>query len=113
MAEGRGQMADEDGRRQIAAGRAQDGPALRLIVAGRVQGVGFRWSAKDEAERVGARGWVRNLPDGTVEIHLEGDSGAVNHMRRWAAHGPPGARVAGVEEGDADAEGQLGFDVRD
>ena len=86
--------------------------AVRLIVSGRVQGVGFRWSARTEAERVGARGWVRNLPDGTVEIHLEGDDEAVEHMRRWAAEGPPGARVEGVAETDVEPEDLTTFDVR-
>ena len=86
--------------------------AVRLIVSGRVQGVGFRWSTRAEAERVGARGWVRNLPDGTVEIHLEGDDAPVVHMRRWAAQGPPGAKVERVDERAVDAESVNAFDIR-
>jgi acylphosphatase len=86
--------------------------AVRLIVSGRVQGVGFRWATRTEAERVGARGWVRNRPDGTVEIHLEGTDEAVAHMRRWAVAGPPGARVESVEELEVGAEGARSFEIR-
>lgn len=87
-------------------------PAFRLIVTGRVQGVGFRWSTRAEAERVGARGWVRNRRDGTVEIHVEGDPEAVDHVRRWAHAGPPGARVETVKEHAARHEDATAFEIR-
>jgi acylphosphatase len=67
--------------------------ARRLIVTGRVQGVGFRWFTRDAAAREGVRGWVRNLPDGRVEALVEGDSEAVRRVERAVRIGPRGARV--------------------
>jgi acylphosphatase len=67
-----------------------------LVVRGRVQGVWFRGSMQDEAERLGVAGWVRNRPDGTVEAEAEGARETVDELIAWANHGPPGARVAGV-----------------
>jgi acylphosphatase len=67
-----------------------------LVVRGRVQGVWFRGSMQEEAERLGVAGWVRNRPDGAVEAEIEGDDGAVQAMIAWARHGPPGARVTDV-----------------
>lgn len=74
-------------------------PRIRrhVIVHGRVQGVWFRDSMRREAERLGVSGWVRNLPDGSVEAALEGDESAVERMIAWCDHGPPGARVLRVE----------------
>ena len=85
---------------------------MHAVVSGRVQGVGFRWSARAEAQRLGVSGWVRNLPDGTVEAEVEGDEGAVNGMLAWLHHGPPGARVSGVETEALPAGGATGFEVR-
>jgi acylphosphatase len=67
--------------------------ARRLIVSGRVQGVGFRWFAQEAALRDGVTGWVRNLPDGRVEAHVEGEAEAVTRVERALRQGPPGARV--------------------
>ena len=67
-----------------------------LVVRGRVQGVWFRGSMQDEADRLGIAGWVRNRPDGTVEAEIEGEREAVDALIAWARHGPPGARVTGV-----------------
>lgn len=67
-------------------------------VRGRVQGVGFRWWTRSEAVRLGLSGSVRNCPDGTVEVQVRGPVEAVAALRRWLAEGPPGARVAEVEE---------------
>jgi len=60
--------------------RTRDVVRRRVVVHGRVQGVGFRWSTAAEAERVGVAGHVRNLPDGTVEAELEGAPDAVARM---------------------------------
>jgi len=71
-----------------------------LIISGRVQGVGFRYSMLAEAERLGVTGWVRNRRDGTVEAVVDGDPAAVAAMIEWANAGPPGARVTGVAVGE-------------
>lgn len=87
----------------------------RIVVHGRVQGVFYRASTRDEAARLGLRGWVRNLRDGArVELVAEGDDAAVAELVRWCHQGPPHARVERVEVVEADAGGEpLGpFDVR-
>jgi len=70
--------------------------ARRFLVSGRVQGVGFRFFARDIALREGVTGWVRNLPDGRCEAVVEGDIEAVTRVERALRTGPPGARVAKV-----------------
>jgi acylphosphatase len=67
-------------------------------VSGRVQGVGFRWSAAREAESLGLRGSVRNRSDGTVEVSAEGGADALQRFAEWLGHGPRGARVERVEK---------------
>jgi len=73
----------------------------RLVVRGRVQGVGFRYSAIERARLLGLAGWARNLPDGTVEIVAEGSAESIRLLIEWAQHGPPGARVSRVDTGAA------------
>jgi acylphosphatase len=68
-----------------------------LHVSGRVQGVGYRFSAIDEARRLGLRGWVRNLPDGRVEAEAEGERTQVEALVAWCRLGPPAAQVDDVE----------------
>jgi len=67
--------------------------ARRFLISGRVQGVGFRYFSADLAAREGVTGWVRNLPDGRVEAHMEGEAEAVMRVERALRQGPPGARV--------------------
>lgn len=74
----------------------------RYRVTGRVQGVGFRWSAAREARRLGLRGWIRNCSDGAVESLVAGSSVDVGRYRDWLEQGPSGARVLAVEELPAD-----------
>lgn len=68
-----------------------------VIIHGLVQGVYFRASTRDEADRLGVMGWVRNLPDGRVEAVFEGDKKKVEEIVAWCHKGPPGARVSKVE----------------
>lgn len=67
--------------------------ARRFLIGGRVQGVGFRYFARDTALREGVTGWVRNLADGRVEALVEGDSEAVTRVERAFRSGPRGARI--------------------
>ncbi|MGO9409840.1 MAG: acylphosphatase [Spirochaetia bacterium] len=71
--------------------------ALRALVHGRVQGVGFRWSAVREARSLGLSGLVANRPDGTVEVIAEGDPARLARLVNWLEKGPPGARVSSVD----------------
>jgi acylphosphatase len=84
----------------------------RAIVHGRVQGVWFRESARRRAGTLGAAGWVRNRPDGTVEAVVEGDSEAVAAMLDWLRVGPPDARVDRVDVAVERPEGLVEFVVR-
>ncbi|RMG60612.1 MAG: acylphosphatase [Deltaproteobacteria bacterium] len=68
-----------------------------VIVSGRVQGVWFRASTKEAADRVGARGWVRNLPDGRVEALIQGSEEQVRAVIDFMKVGPPGARVEDIQ----------------
>ncbi len=87
--------------------------ARRVRVHGRVQGVFFRASTRDRARREGASGWVRNCPDGTVEMWVEGDPDAVSEVEEWVREGgPKAARVEQVEAEDREPEGFDSFEVR-
>ena len=79
--------------------------ARRVVVSGRVQGVGFRWFTHDAATREGVTGWVRNLLDGRVEALLEGETDAVVRVERAMRSGPRGAHVERVEVDDEEASG--------
>ncbi|HHI97894.1 MAG TPA: acylphosphatase [Thermodesulfatator atlanticus] len=70
---------------------------VHVYISGKVQGVWFRAYTKEEADRLGVKGWVRNLPDGRVEAVFEGDEKAVDAMVAWCYEGSPMARVENVE----------------
>ena len=70
--------------------------ATRFVVTGRVQGVGFRWFVRHAAERLGLSGHARNLPDGTVEVVVQGPADAVAQLETALRQGPPTATVTGV-----------------
>jgi acylphosphatase len=70
--------------------------SLTAIVSGRVQGVWFRLHTRDKAVELGVVGFVRNLPDGTVEIEARGEDGPVDALMEWARLGPPLSEVADV-----------------
>jgi len=74
--------------------------ARRYTVSGRVQGVGFRFFVVGAAEQEGLSGWVRNLPDGRVEVLAEGDREAIARFEGHVRRGPPAARVERVESSD-------------
>ena len=94
---------------QSKAGRAR----LHLIISGRVQGVGFRFSAYDEAKDLGLAGWVRNLYSGEVEIVAEGSRENLRMLSAWAHLGPPSARVTKVREEWLDSTGEFrDFQIR-
>jgi acylphosphatase len=70
---------------------------IHLMIRGRVQGVYFRASAVREAKRLGLTGWVKNRPDGAVELVAEGEEDQVKDLLAWAQRGPATARVDKVE----------------
>lgn len=87
--------------------------ARRYVISGRVQGVGFRYFTQEAAAREGIHGWVRNVPDGRVEIEAEGDAEALERFEHRVRHGPPGARVERVDITEGPASHQhSGFAVR-
>ena len=90
-----------------------DSSAIRQVVrvSGRVQGVGFRMAAAQEAGRLGISGTVRNLFDGTVEADIEGPVEAVEQMLAWLRSGPSSARVEHADVQEADPRGARGFRV--
>lgn len=71
--------------------------AVRAVVSGRVQQVGYRQACRQMARSLGLAGWVRNLPDGRVEAMAQGDAAAVDALVDWLWQGPASARVTGVE----------------
>jgi acylphosphatase len=78
-----------------------------------VQGVGFRWFARETAERLGVSGWVRNRPDGCVEGEAEGDADAVREFVALLKKGPSFARVDEVEAKAVEWKGKaVGFEIR-
>ncbi len=70
---------------------------VHIIVSGRVQGVGFRWSTKREADRLGLTGYVRNRADGKVELVAAGPSQAVGAFITWAERGPSFSNVSDID----------------
>lgn len=78
--------------------------SVRFLVSGRVQGVFFRASTRDEALRLKLSGYARNLADGRVEVLAQGEGSAVDSLQRWLQLGPPLARVAEVVREDAAEE---------
>ncbi len=82
--------------------------ARRLLVSGRVQGVGFRFFTYAAAAFEGLHGWVQNLADGGVEISVEGEAEALERLERRIRQGPPGSRVETVDVTDEGASGHDG-----
>lgn len=80
---------------------------VRLMIEGRVQGVWFRDSTRREAETLGVRGWVRNRPEGTVEVLAEGEEDKVRRLVAWCHHGPSYAKVSRVHETEESWRGEF------
>lgn len=81
---------------------AAAGNAARFFVSGKVQGVFFRASTREQALRLGLRGYTRNLRDGRVEVLAAGYATAIDTLARWLHHGPPMAHVDSVQREPAD-----------
>jgi len=86
--------------------------ASRLIVQGRVQGVGYRWWATQAAARLGLAGWVRNLSDGSVEALAIGEPEAIVEFAAACRQGPAHAAVTAVAVSPADDDGSVRFEQR-
>ena len=87
--------------------------ARRILIRGRVQGVGFRFFAEERAGVDGVHGWVRNLPNGDLEVRLEGDQEAVDRVEASLRRGPAGARVESFDvQDDAPTGRATGFSIR-
>ena len=84
-----------------------DRARLRLIIGGRVQGVGFRFAACDQANTLGLSGWVRNLSGGEVEILAEGGADELKILSAWARVGAPSAHVVSLSEEWLEATGEF------
>lgn len=85
--------------------------ARRAVVHGRVQGVGFRAFAQRSAREAGVRGWVRNLPDGSVETACEGEPAAVERYLDLLRKGPLIGRVSKVDEEELPPQGFQVFEI--
>ena len=88
-------------------------PALRFLVSGKVQGVCFRANTQEQARHLGLRGYVRNLPDGRVEVLAAGADGALEALAEWLWQGPPLSRVDAVDRQDSVTPGDENrFEIR-
>ncbi len=86
--------------------------AVRFLISGKVQGVFFRASTRQQAQRLGLRGHAKNLSDGRVQVLASGDDDAIDTLERWLHEGPPMARVEGVVREMASDDGvDVGFAI--
>lgn len=83
--------------------------AVRVVIEGRVQGVGFRWWVTEWANARGLEGWVRNRREGTVEALFYGPESVVRHMVEFCSEGPPNARIRSVREYEDESPDDPGF----
>lgn len=86
--------------------------SIHCFVSGRVQGVWFRANTKDQATRLGLSGWVRNLPDGRVEVMACGEKEQLRQLYQWLQKGPEKARVSFVSYEELPLQDHDQFDVR-
>ena len=91
---------------------SDDDRAVRAVIRGRVQAVGFRQAARSRAHELGILGWVRNGEDGTVAVHAEGPSAALDAFISFLRDGPPNADVSDLALDDVRVEGHEQFAVR-
>lgn len=85
---------------------------ISIKVSGRVQGVFYRASTHDEAQRLGVKGFVKNEPDGSVYIEAEGENTVLEALIEWCRQGPPAARVSNVEVQEGTWKGFSEFAVK-
>lgn len=99
--------------RRRSGRKSEDEDTVRkaFLLRGRVQGVGFRWWTKRTADQLGLEGTVRNLPDGGVELQMEGPPPAVEEMTTRVRRGPPTARVDRIDELEPEAKPLDGFRI--
>jgi acylphosphatase len=86
--------------------------AKRIVVSGRVQGVGFRYFVRQQAQALDLAGWVRNLPDGRVEAFFEGPASALEAVEQRLREGPSASRVGKLESSDAAPSLATDFEIR-
>ncbi len=89
-----------------------DSTCIKLLISGRVQGVGFRYWVRERAEALGLDGWVRNLPDGRVEAVFAGPAALVEEAVAVCEQGPMHARVAAAERLSCEEQPAPGFHIR-
>jgi acylphosphatase len=94
-------------------GKTGESGARRYVVSGRVQGVGFRYFVLRAAREFGVTGWVRNLADGSVEVHGQGDAAKLDALESCLREGPRLAAVRSVDVRDAVPERYTDFRIRD
>lgn len=70
---------------------------VHITINGKVQGIWFRANTKQKAEQLGITGWVKNIPNGSVEAIFEGEENCIKEMIDWCQHGPPQAKVENIE----------------
>jgi DNA ligase D-like protein (predicted 3'-phosphoesterase) len=86
--------------------------AVRAVVRGRVQAVGYRDAVRRQARRLGVLGWVRNMEDGSVLVHAEGEEGAVGELVDFLGEGPRAAQVSEAQAEPVKVEGHEQFAIR-
>ncbi|KTD31279.1 MULTISPECIES: acylphosphatase [Legionella] len=84
---------------------------MRCYLSGKVQGVWFRASAKEQAQHLGISGWARNLADGRVEVFACGEENQLQHFYDWLKQGPPHAQVTEYTREDLPWKDYQGFDT--
>lgn len=80
---------------------------LHILVSGTVQGVCYRSNTQEQAKKLGLTGWVKNLPDGNVEIVAEGEREKLEQLLDYCWHGPEGAKVSDIEYTWQDAKDEF------
>jgi acylphosphatase len=85
---------------------------LNIAISGNVQGVFFRATAKEVADSLGVKGFVRNRNDGSVYIEVEGETADLDRFVSWCRQGPPRAVVSNIEVADGTVVGFTGFEIR-
>ena len=86
--------------------------AIHIIVYGRVQGVWFRAGTKEKASELGILGWVKNRPEGTVEIHAEGEKSQLDSFIAWCRKGTPTANVTSLGLASISLKNFTSFEIR-